>query len=82
MSPAMEAHLRLLSTLPSRVHVKVEPPELVRRLPTGRAASIPRWKIRRMSRLEAAGVPRYMIAKELRVSRLAVWRKLGKKKFR
>jgi DNA-binding transcriptional regulator YiaG len=74
----MEAHLRLLSTLPSRVHVKSEPVPK----PTGRAGQIPKWKVNRMRQLEKSGLSRKKIAAALHVSHRSVRNKLGRKRCR
>lgn len=77
MSPAMEAHLRLLSTLPSRIHVKAENTK-----PSGRAGEIPKWKVNRMRQLEKQGMSHKRISCLLNVSTKSVRKKIGNRRRR
>lgn len=71
----MEAHLRMLSTLPSRVHLKADHAK-----PSGRAGEIPKWKVSRMRQLEKHGMSHKRIACLLEVSTKSVRKKIGNRR--
>lgn len=76
MSPAMQAHFRLLSQLPVRVHRRRELEEKPKPV-AGWAACVTVATLKRMRELEALGWLRQDIAKELNVSTVTIRKKLG-----
>lgn len=75
MTAAQEAHLRLLHAgLPKRSH-EWSP---AKRVPTGRAAALPEWKVQRMRELDGT-MPRRAICALLQVSHVTLVRKLGRR---
>ena len=68
MSPALEAHLRLLATLPVRTHLEKQPPPIEKRYIGGRKAKTPEHIRQLIMKYRAEGWRYKAIKRELRVS--------------